>query len=59
MKKEKLICCRCDNECKEQIYAEPTYFSKFLGDVLVESICIDCWNKGEKWDNSSSKNAKK
>jgi len=44
------ICGRCGNKCKEQEYAEPTWFGRYERDRLIEAICIDCWKKGEKWD---------
>ena len=49
------ICSRCKKICKKQEYADPTWFGKYLGDKLLEAICIDCWEKGEKWESSSLK----
>jgi hypothetical protein len=55
MDEKRPICKKCNSQCKEQIHADPTWFGRWLGDKLMEAICIDCWNKGEKWDNSSLK----
>ena len=48
------VCGRCKKTCKKQEYADPTWFGRYFGDKLLEVICIDCWGKGEKWENSSS-----
>lgn len=55
MNEKKPICRKCGNECKEQFYGDPTGFGKWVGQKLEEAICIDCWNKGERWENSSLK----
>lgn len=56
MKDKTPICRKCKKQCKKQVDANPTWFAKYHKDNLVEAICIDCWNKGEKWKNSSLKN---
>ena len=57
MNEKKPICRKCKKQCKEQIYAEPTWFGKWVKGELAEVICIDCWNKGEKWEESSLENS--
>lgn len=50
MKKEEITCSRCGAKCKEMINSRPTWFGKYCRDKLIEVICIDCWEKGEKWE---------
>jgi len=56
MDEKRPICRKCKKQCEEQIYADPTWFGKYSRDKLVEAICIDCWRKGERWEDSSLEN---
>ena len=44
------VCSRCGKECEEQTHGNPTWFGSYQNEKLVEVICIDCWEKGEKWE---------
>ena len=50
MEKEIIICSRCGQKCKKQIDYNPTWFGRYKNDQLLEAICVECWNKGEKWN---------
>ena len=51
MKNETLVCSRCKKICREQTHDIPTWFGKYVGDKIVEIICIDCWERGERWED--------
>lgn len=52
METEGNIVCRCCGKTCEEPTANrrPTWFGSYERDKLVEAICIDCWEKGERWD---------
>lgn len=50
MEKEIIICSRCGSKCKEMIDSKPTWFGSYQNDKRLEVICIDCWEKGERWN---------
>lgn len=49
MKKEKIICIKCEKECKPMIDSKPTWFGKYQNDRLITAICSECWDGGYKW----------
>jgi hypothetical protein len=54
--KSEIICSRCKQKCNDDIKdLMASWFGKYKGDKLTEVICRDCWDKGERWENSSLK----
>jgi hypothetical protein len=53
MKDKTPICSRCGRECKEQTHADPTWYARYQNEHRKEVICVECWNKGERWDKKN------
>jgi len=32
----------------------PTWFGMYQNDIMIEFICIECWDKGVRWKNNRS-----
>lgn len=47
--KEEIICSICKKEVEEQVDRKPTWFGEYIKDKLVKVICVECWDKGERF----------
>ena len=43
------VCSICGKTCREHKSNDPTWYGSYANEKMIKAICIDCWEKGNKW----------